>query len=496
MSKSNHFIKNLNNITKIINNLLEKNLNKLNFRNLRNLTKNNKIILTFVAFLVLFISYLLLPTFYKNIEVSSKLESELNKKLRLNFNISQNISYNFFPKPHFIISDATITSDKNVISKIKKLKIFLAVNTLFSLNNIEVNNVLIENANFNLNKQNYNFFLKILDNNFLEDNFKIINSTIFFRNQENEVLFINKILDLKYFYDSKELKNIALSKNEVFNLPYTIKLFHSLNERKYYSKLNLDFFKIQIENIITYREDIKNGKANIINNKNKSVANYKIHKNFLEFNFFDKAENPIFLYNGIVNFNPFYSNFEGNSEKIILNYFLDADSVVIRLLKTELFNNKNIDFKLKFNAEKINNYFNFNKISISSKIQEGLIDVDNTSFNWKNFAEFKLSESLIYVKDGELVLDGKFKIYLKNYNEIYKFLLTPKNNRNKIEYIDFNFTYNFDQKIASLKDIKIDNKLNFKINKILGSIMFKESSLQNKIYFKNLLNEAIKSYDG
>ena len=77
-----------------------------------------------MAFLVLFISYLLLPTFYKNIEVSSKLESELNKKLRLNFNISQNINYNFFPKPHFIISDATITSDKNVISKIKNLKFF------------------------------------------------------------------------------------------------------------------------------------------------------------------------------------------------------------------------------------------------------------------------------------------------------------------------------------------------------------------------------------
>ena len=496
MSKSNHLIKNLNNITKIINNLLEKNLNKLNFRNLRNLTKNNKIILTFVAFLVLFISYLLLPTFYKNIEVSAKLERELNNKLKINFNISQNINYNFFPKPHFIISDVTITKDKNVISKIEKLKIFLAVNTLFSLNNIEVNDVIIEKANFNLNKQNYNFFLKILDNNFLGNNLKIVNSNIFFRNQENEVLFINKILNLKYFHDSKESKNIALSKNEVFNLPYSIKLFHSLNERKYYSKLNLDFFKIQIENIITYSEGTKNGKATIINNKNKSEANYKIHKNFFEFNFFDKAVSSIFLYNGIVNFNPFYSSFEGNLEKINLNYFLDADSLIIGLFKTELLNNKNIDLKFKLNAERINNYFNFNKININSKIQEGLIDIDNTSFNWKNFAEFKLSESLIYVKDGELVLDGKFKIYIKNYNEIYKFLLTPKNDRNKIEYIDFNFTYNFDQKIASLKDIKIDNKLNFKINKILSNIAFKENRLQNKIYFKNLSNEAIKSYAG
>ena len=65
MSKSNFFDKNFYKFNKFINSLLEKNLNKLNFNNLRNLTKNNKIILTFVAFVVLFITYLILPTFYK-----------------------------------------------------------------------------------------------------------------------------------------------------------------------------------------------------------------------------------------------------------------------------------------------------------------------------------------------------------------------------------------------------------------------------------------------
>ena len=63
MSKTNFFVKYFKNISNFINNLLEKNLNKLNSKNLSFLIKNNKIILTFVAFFVVFISYLLLPTF-------------------------------------------------------------------------------------------------------------------------------------------------------------------------------------------------------------------------------------------------------------------------------------------------------------------------------------------------------------------------------------------------------------------------------------------------
>ena len=105
-------------------------------------------------------------------------------------------------------------------------------------------------------------------------------------------------------------------------------------------------------------------------------------------------------------------------------------------------------------------------------------------------------QSLIFVKDGELILDGKLKIYIKNYKDIYKFLLTPKNYRNEIKKIDLNFTYNFDQNTAELKNIVIDNKFNQKVNKILNNIIIKKDNINNKIYFKNLLNEAIKNYVG
>ena len=103
---------------------------------------------------------------------------------------------------------------------------------------------------------------------------------------------------------------------------------------------------------------------------------------------------------------------------------------------------------------------------------------------------------MIYVRDGQLVLDGKLDININNYNELFKFLLTPKNFIKKIKKINLNFKNNFDQNTAELNNIKIDNKINRNVNTILNNVILKTDDLHNKIYFKNLLNEAIKSYAG
>ena len=64
---------------------------------------------------------------------------------------------------------------------------------LFSLKNIKLNHVILEEANFNLNKENYNFFYNLLDGNFNDFKFEILKSNVFYRNLENEVLIINNI---------------------------------------------------------------------------------------------------------------------------------------------------------------------------------------------------------------------------------------------------------------------------------------------------------------
>ena len=219
-------------------------------------------------------------------------------------------------------------------------------------------------------------------------------------------------------------------------------------------------------------------------------------KNYFNFLISEKKDHPSLIYKGKINTKPFYANLEGDLDEVNLSYLFNSNAIITQLLKTEILNNNKINFDLNIQANKIYKNLNFRNISLNTKIQEGLIDTDNTKFKWKNFADFELLESLIFVRDGELVLDGKLNINVIDSNEIYKFLLTPKNYRNEIKKIDLNFTYSFDKKVAILKDIKIDNKINHSVSKILNNVILKEDNFYNKIYFKNLLNEALKSYSG
>ena len=74
--------------------------------------------------------------------------------------------------------------------------------------------------------------MHLIKNKIEINNLKIKNSNIFFRNIDEEVLFINKISEMKYFFDKKEEKNKIISKNEIFNLPYEVEFSQNINETK------------------------------------------------------------------------------------------------------------------------------------------------------------------------------------------------------------------------------------------------------------------------
>ena len=131
MSKNYFFIKLLKNSNNYINNLLEKNLNKLKYTNIINFALSHKIVLSFVALSILFVSYLLIPTFYKESEISKELKYKLLEKFNLQFKFSNNLNYNFFPKPHFTINKLSSQEDNYEISNIKKLKIYISLDGLF-----------------------------------------------------------------------------------------------------------------------------------------------------------------------------------------------------------------------------------------------------------------------------------------------------------------------------------------------------------------------------
>jgi len=496
MSKSNLFIKFFKNINIFINKLLEKNLNKLNSQNLINIIKSNKIFVTSIALTILFLSYLSIPNIYNQNDVVRVLKSRLFAKFKIDMSFSKELHYNFFPRPHFLTEETLIFYDDNEISKINNLKIYLSPKNFFSLNDIKISDVILEGANFNLNKNNYKFFVNILDNNFDNTDLKIINSNIFYSSAEREVLFINKISEMVYYFDEKKLNNFLYSDNELFNIPYSIEVFNNKDKKTIYTQLDINLLRLSLENQHSYKNETKFGSANISLNNFKSIFDYKKNKNLFTFRYFDKKDNHKFLYSGEFFFKPFYSYLKGNTDEVNIYYLLNSNNFIPQLLKTEILNNKNITFKLNLNAEKILNYNNFVNILMNSKIQEGLIDVDGTQFEWKNHARFKLFDSLIYIKDGELILDAKTQINIINSNEIFKFLQSPKKLRKKIKKIDLNFNYNFDRKEININNIRVDGKLNKKVTEILRIISIKKDDFQNKIYLKNLLNTALKNYSG
>ena len=240
MSKHNYFVKFLIKINKFINSLLSRNLNKLNAANLKNILINNKVFLTIVLLVILFFSYLSLPNIFNKNQISVELKKNLLDKLNLEFNFEKKLDYKFLPRPHFITSESSLIFNENKISEINKLKIYVSLESLFSLKNMKIKNVIIEEANFNLNKNNYSFFIKLLDSNFEDIKLEILDSNIFYKNLENDVLFINHIESAKYIYDPKEFKNILYSKNNIFNLPYSMELSNNEEEKKLNSKINIE----------------------------------------------------------------------------------------------------------------------------------------------------------------------------------------------------------------------------------------------------------------
>src|SRR6056300_1192526 len=127
MSKHNYFIRFLIMINKFINSLLKRNLNKLNAANLKKILINNEVFLTIVLLVITFFSYLSLPNIFNKDQISVKLKKDLLDKLNLEFNFEKELNYKFLPRPHFTTNESSVIFNENKISKIKKLRIYVSL---------------------------------------------------------------------------------------------------------------------------------------------------------------------------------------------------------------------------------------------------------------------------------------------------------------------------------------------------------------------------------
>ena len=498
LKKKDHYLNSLLKIKfKKRNNPSKIKIYNLNFlfsnKKLEYFTSYNRSSFLLIGIIIVALSYLSIPYFYNTNKLIDKVEQELSKNLNIDFSLSKDFRYNFFPRPFFTFQKVSFLNQEKNLGEIK---VNISPSQLFFSKDIKIGDATLQNVSFSVNKKNYNFFIDLLKNDYSNFEFEIKNSNIFYNNIKNDILFINKINKIKYYYDKKKFSNFLIAESEIFNIPYFMKIQNNFENKEIENSINSDLLKLKIKNQFSYKNIEKKGLIKILYNKRKSNLEYSLSKNLFKFSYSDKLIEPNFVYKGDINFKPFFSESSGNLKEINSNQLLNPNSVLVQFLKTEILNNKNLNIKTSVNANKIKSYTDLINLVLKVKISEGLIDINETSLSWLDYVDFKISDSLLYVKDNNLILDAFIVIKINDYNEVYKFFQTPRNYRKKIKKIEFNLNYNFDQLSAKLNDIKIDNFIHEEVSKNLNQLIFKDNKLQNRIYFKNLMNQAIKNYAG
>ena len=455
MNKHNLFKKKVKKQILTINDLIESFFNKLRYFSLNSkkiiLSKHNRVFLVCVSLVFLILSYFLIPTFYNKDVINTAIKNQILKKYNINIKFNEKIKYGLLPKPHFVTKNISFLRDQKEIGIAKTFKIFISMDQLLRFNSIDVKSLVFKKTDFNINKDDLIFFERLLKTEPNENQIIIKNSNIFFNDNNGEVLFINKIYDSKFYYDSKNLQNIFSSKNEIFKVPYKFKIKYDRFNKKIYTDFVSKKIRLTIKNTIDYDKDFKTGLVDIILiNKNTSLK-YELKKDSLSFISDDNN-----TYNGEIFFKPFYFFANFNNDGISSKNLFKNNSILFDLIRSELLNNNNLNVNLNFRIKDIVNINELNNLVLKIGVENGNISFTNSKVFWKDDLEIEFKESLLNYNKDEINLVGKIVINIINKDDFYKSYQVKKIFRKDIKKIEFDFFYNLEKKNISFDNVKVD----------------------------------------
>ncbi len=495
MSKDNILAKKIKKHFISINNTIESYFNNLryfilNFKK-HKFSTNNKVILVLGVLTISTLTYFLIPTFYNKNEIKSEIKNQILKKYNLEIKFNESLNYGLLPKPHFHTKKLSIIRDKREIANVNNMKMFISINNFFSFKKTNLKDLIFKKTDFNIYKEDISFFVDLLKTEPNANKIIFKDSNIFFKDKEDEVLFINKTKKIEFFYDSKNLKNVLISKNEIFKIPFKFSVKNDKFNKTIYSTFDSSKIRLNISNEIDYNNDLSGLLDILFVNKNTSL-NYKIKKDSLVFNS-EKSNND---YNGIIEFKPFYLlanfNYDGLSTKNLFN----DDSIFVDLIKSEIIKNRNLNTNINFSIKNITNIDELNNLNLQLAIEQGELVFSNSSIMWKEAIKITLNESLLNYDDDQINLVGRVIFDFKNIDNFYRTFQIKKNDRKSIKQIQIDFVYNFNNKEISFDNVKIDNEAYTNLQDFLDEFNSGKNRIFNKITFKNFINDFFSIYAG
>ena len=496
MSRHNLLNKKIKKQILSINDLFENIFNKLkyfksNYKKIL-LNKNNRVFLFVGILVILTLSYLSLPSFYNKEIVRSEIKNQLLKNYNIGLKLENEINYSFFPSPHFFIRNPIIVREKKEIGKTKNLRVFIDGGNLLAINEINIRNLVFEKTDFNIYLEDFVFFENLLKTEPNDNSILFKKSNIFFKNKDDEILFINKIFNSKFYYDSKNLQNVLVSKNEVFNVPFKITLRNDKFNKEFLTKFDSNKIRLNIENIIDYENKSKKGIMDILFINKTTALEYELDQNSLNFFSFNNKNS----YKGSIDFKPFYFAAEFNYEGLSTKNLFDENFIFIDLINSELLNNKNFSANLDVNIKNITNVNELNDLRLKIFIEDGNINFSNSKIKWKDNLEIILDESLLLINNDGANLVGTTIFNFNDVNTFYTSFQILKKNRKKMKQMQLDYVYNFNTKSITFENPRVDGKQNQKLDEFLNIFNSEQDRIFNKITFKNFMNNFFNAYAG
>ncbi|MFL2885112.1 MAG: hypothetical protein ACJZ34_02185 [Candidatus Pelagibacter sp.] len=467
-----------------------RNLKKYNQNKKKFFYLDNKLAISIASLVLLFFSYFLIPVFYKDDLIKTSLTNQILDKYDMKIEFNEKVKYGLFPKPFFYTKNLDIKYNDKVLATSGYVKFYISFNNFFLSENILLKNLVFQDTEFNINSNNIDFFLKALNSSEKENQFIFKGSKFFYKDQDDDLLFLSKIRNFNFFYDDVNNFQKVKSNFEVFNIPFKLDISKNVINENKNIKLSSKKIRLDIETSVEYDEEKISGFFDITLINKKNLFTYVIKDNSL--NFLSPEKN----YRGQVDFKPFYFSTNLNFNYVSQKKIFQSESLLIDLLDSELLNNPNLNASINIKIDKFDKFEYLQDFVSRIHLGDGKILIKNFNTIWNDSVLIKSNEiEFLNDIDGKKLV-GQIIFNFEDIEKFFRYFQIKRNYRDVFETIKLDFVYDLTLDKLSMNNLRIDNKSQKKINIFLDEYNKSKNNLFNKVTLRNFIKEFFQIYAG
>ena len=423
---------------------------------------SSKIILSSIIVFFTVILFLSLPILFKYNNLQNIIEKKFYTEFKINLKILGDISFKFFPRPHYLVNkanlDLNIEDDKSSIIEIKNLKIFIPTNKIYSKTEINIEGFEIHNTNIYFNIKDILDFRNHLYYK-INKPIYIKKSKFFLLDKNKKTILISPIRKIKYLINNKNNSKELKIKGNIFDVDYYSFWKRDYdNPNKTLNEIRLKNPNLFIKNFFSFKGKLFfKGKSSINFLNEDIIINYLMKDSKIYIDSPNQNSGQKIKLNSKIELDPFFFDAKINIDHKDTNFLIDNLLSIILNSKEEYLGNMNGNLTLVVNNLK-NSIINNGNINLS--IKEKVIKLEKSLFEINGIGKI-ISDFRYYENKGDLIFASENILEITNKKEFSrKFQVNSKSVKN-INKIYFDLEKNIDNGEISISNIylnKIDTE--------------------------------------